>query len=160
MMKTVVAGMLLSAFALVLVASEMGTAAEKVEIDKLPKAVLDALNAKFSKAKLVSASSAKTSDGKLEYEVTLKYKKHSHDVSVSEAGKILVIEKEIDFKSLPKVVADAVTGKHPGAKIERTEEITKDEKISYEVLLQTTQNKKFEVYVDPQGKILEEKAVK
>src|SRR5206468_3830327 len=105
---------------------------DKVALDKLPKAVLSAVKARFPKANVLGA----TFDGKSTYEVNAKDKGHNLDISVTDAGKILVIEKEIAAKDLPKAVSDTLAGKYAGQKIERIEELTKGETISYEVLLE------------------------
>jgi uncharacterized membrane protein YkoI len=130
-------------------------AADKVPLDKVPKAVLDAVKAKFPGAELKDATSEKDGD-KLIYEIGLKFKDHSYDVSVSSDGKIVVIEKTITVKDLPKPVTTALDAKYAKAEIKKVEEITKDDKITYEVLLVTAEKKTLEVVFDPTGKVVEE----
>src|SRR5437879_2104073 len=83
---------------------------EKVPLDKLPQAVVDAVKAKFPKAKLVSAEK-ETDDGKTVYEVAIKNDKQSIEVTLTPEGKIIEIEKQIAAKDLPKAVADALKAK-------------------------------------------------
>ncbi len=71
----------------------------KVELDKLPKPVVDAVKKKFPQAELNSASSEKE-DGKLVYEVNIKDGKATIEVTVTPEGKIVSIEKEITVKDL------------------------------------------------------------
>ena len=128
---------------------------EKVALDKVPKAVIDAVKAKFEGAELKSASTEKEGD-KLIYEITLKHQGHSIDVSLTADGKIVSIEKTIDRKDLPKPVAEALDSKYPKATIKLVEEVTEGDKVNYEVLLVTADKKEVEVVFDPSGKVVKE----
>lgn len=146
----------------VIVAVLAGTAAraddekeDKVPLDKVPKAVLDAVKAKFKGAELVSAQTEKE-DGKLVYEINLKHKGHKVDVTLTPEGKIVSIEKTIAAKDLPKAVAEAIDGKYPKVTIKKAEEVTEGGKTNYEVLLVTADKKTVEVVIDPTGKIVKE----
>ena len=132
---------------------------EKIALDKVPKAVLDAAKAKFPGAELKGASK-ETDGGKVEYEIELTYKGYNHDVTFTPAGKLIAIEKTIPAKELPKAVAAAVESKYPKAKIKQAEEITKDGKVTYEVHLVTAQSSAVEVVLDPAGKVLKEEVQK
>jgi uncharacterized membrane protein YkoI len=126
---------------------------EKVPLDKLPKAVVEAVKAKFAGAILVSAETEKE-DGKTVYEVNLKHKGHAIEVTVTPEGKIVSVEKTIAAKDLPEAVADALKKKYPKATIKKVEELSKDDKVTgYEVLLVTSDKKTVEVVFDPTGKI-------
>ncbi len=132
---------------------------EKVPLDKLPKAVSEAVMKKFPKAKMISASKEKEKD-KIVYEVQIKNEGYSMDVTVSAEGKILLVEKEIPVKELPKVITDAVETKYPKSTITSAEEISKDDKITkYEMVITTADKKKLEVSFDPKGKFLEEEKI-
>lgn len=128
---------------------------EKVPLDKVPKAVIDAVKAKFKDAKLVSAEKEKEND-KVVYEINIKVKDQTIEVSATPDGKIVSIEKTITVKDLPKPVAETLERKYPRATIKMVEEILHGEKVSYEVLLVTADKKTLEVVFDPKGKILEE----
>jgi hypothetical protein len=129
---------------------------EKIPLDKLPKAVVDAVKAKFPKAKLVSAEKEKE-DGKTFYEVAIKDGDSNIEVILTPEGKITAIEKEIEVKDLPKAVTDAFESKYPKATVKKVEEITKEDKLyGYELLIVTAEKKKLEVTFDPKGKVLEE----
>jgi uncharacterized membrane protein YkoI len=148
--------------ACVLVLAVMGVRAaeEKVPLDKVPKAVLTAVKAKFSGAKLTGASTEKE-DGKVVYEIALTYKKHKYDVTVTPDGKITAIEKEITVKQLPKPVASALAKKYRGATIEKVEEVTKGETVTYEVhLVAGKKKRKLELVFDPSGKLLKKEEEK
>lgn len=130
---------------------------EKVPLDKVPKAVLKAVKAKFKGAELVRAQTEKE-DGKLLYEINLKDKGHTVDVSVTPDGKIVSIERTIAAKDLPRPVAEAINSKYPKAESKTIEEITADGKTTYEVLLVTADKKEIEVVLDREGKIVKEEA--
>ena len=133
---------------------------EKVALDKLPKAVVDAVKARFPDAEMKGASK-EVEGGKTTYEVSIKNKKDEIDVELTAEGEITAIEKEIDAKDLPKAVSKALEEKYPKAEYKEVEEVTKVDKKTeklayYEVQLKTAEKKKFEVQVDPDGKILNE----
>jgi biopolymer transport protein ExbD len=88
---------------------------EKVPLEKLPKAVVEAVQKRFPKIKMVGASKEKEGD-KVVYEVTLKKDGKNIDVTVTEAGAITLIEQELAFKDLPKAVARTFEEKYPKAK--------------------------------------------
>ena len=139
-------------------ASEARADEEKIALDKLPKAVLETVKARFPKAELIEA--AKETEGdKVEFEVTLKVGETKYDVMLSPDGKITLIEKVIAAKDLPKVVVAALEEKYPKAVYKIYEEMTKiadgKEFIAYyEVLIETADKKTLEVEVSPEGKIL------
>jgi len=126
----------------------------EISIDKLPKAVVDAVKAKFKEAKIESAIQEKTSDGKTMYEVSLKHGGHNIDVSLTAEGKITISERELDAKDLPQPVAKTLADKYAKATFKRVEELTEDGKTTYEILLDTADKKTLEVIVDAQGKIV------
>jgi hypothetical protein len=128
---------------------------EKVPLDKLPKAVTDAVKAKFDGAELVSASKEKD-NGKDVYEVAIKHKGTNIDVSLTPEGKIVSIEKEIAAKDLPKPVSEALDAKYPKATIKKLEEVTENDKVVYEALLVTAEQKTVEAVFDPSGKLVKE----
>jgi hypothetical protein len=139
-------------------------AEEKVPLDKVPKAVLDAVKKRFPRAKLVEAA-RETEDGKTEYEITVKEDGKKIDVTVTPKGAITLIEKEISRKDLPKVVHDALETKYPRAKYKIVEEVFKvaDGKETldfYEAQLETADKKTIEVKVGTDGKIKSEEKEK
>ena len=97
-----------------------------------------------------------TEDGKTLYEVAITSEGSKIEVTVTEDGKIVEIEKEIPVKDLPKAVAEAIDSKYPKATLQVIEEITKGDKVAYEVHLVTTDKKALEVVFDPTGKVTKE----
>lgn len=149
----VLVGLLLGLSPMVAAAQE-----ESVPLDKVPKPVMEAFKARFKDAKLTGASK-EVEDGKLVYEVTFKDKGLNVDVTLSADGKLLMIEKEINRKDLPKAVTTALEGKYPKAEYKIVEELVqvegkKETLTSYEVLLTTTDKKAWEVVIAPDGKII------
>jgi uncharacterized membrane protein YkoI len=130
---------------------------EEIPLDKLPKVVVDAVKAKFPGAELQSAAK-EDEDGTLVYEVVIKHKGHTIEVILSLAGKITASEKAIEAKDLPAKVSKALAETYPKATIKKTEELTKNDKISYEVILETADKKALEVVFDPEGKVIDEEA--
>jgi hypothetical protein len=130
---------------------------EKVPLDKLPKAVTDAVKAKYPGAKLTGAEKEKEKDQTV-YEVALEHKGQKLEVTLKPDGTIVSVEKEIAAKDLPKAVTAALDSKYPKATIKKVEEITTGEKVTYEVLLVTAAKKRLEVVFDTTGKVIEEES--
>jgi Putative beta-lactamase-inhibitor-like, PepSY-like len=129
---------------------------EKIPLDKLPAAVVKAIKAKYPKAEMVSAE-AGDENGKKQFEVELKNEGHNLEVTISPDGEILVVEKIIPVKDLPKIVSEAVEAKYPKAVIKKVEEISKQDSVSgYEVQIVTADKKKLEAEFDVKGKFIEE----
>jgi hypothetical protein len=130
---------------------------EKVPINQLPEAVLKAVRDRFPNAQVVDASK-ETEEGKTEYEVGLKDGGKKLDVMLTPEGGITAIEKTIPVKGLPEAVKLAIGKKYPDAPLKRTEEIIKvkdgQEKLDgYEVVVETSDKKRVELNVGPDGTI-------
>jgi hypothetical protein len=133
---------------------------EKVPLDKVPRAVLDAVKKRFPDAE-VKGAEKETEDGKTVYEIAIKNKGQNIEVTLTPEGTLTEIEKQIEAKDLPKAVSEALDKKYPKATFKTIEEVikVKDGKENleyYEVLLVTAEKKKFEVSVSPEGKIVKE----
>ncbi len=130
----------------------------KVELVKLPKAVLETVKKRFPKAELKEA--AKETEGdKVEYEVSLVDGKTKYDVMLTPEGKLTLIEKTIDAKDLPAAIAKMIEEKYPKSKITLAEEMYKvgaDGKETldyYEALLDTADKKTIELEIGTDAKI-------
>jgi uncharacterized membrane protein YkoI len=146
-----------AALGLLVVSAPARADEQKVPLDKVPKAVLNAVKARFPGAELVEAAK-ETEDGKTVYEVSVKNKGQKIDVTLSSDGAIQLLEKTISAKDLPKAVAAALEAKYPKAKYEIIEEVIKvqggrEHLEYYEALLVTADKKKVEVEVAPDGTI-------
>lgn len=129
---------------------------EDIPLDKVPKVIMDAVKEKFPGAELKGASTEKDDEGKQVYEVAFIYKKAHHDVTYTPEGKLVLVEKEVEAKDLPKAVIDALIDKYPGATVKLAEEmIDPDGKVkAYEMKIVTADQKVLEVKFDPDGKVV------
>src|ERR1051326_506395 len=135
-MKLFPVGLSLIVFALTLVIAPVALAdEEKIDLDKLPKAVVDAIKAKFPDGKLVSAEK-ETEGDKTVYEVVVKNKDQNVEIVLTAEGKIVEIEQEGAAKDLPKAVTKTIEDKYPKATIKSAESSTRDDKVTYTVLLE------------------------
>ena len=128
---------------------------EDVPINKLPKAVVDAVKAKFPKAKLGGASK-ETMDGEVTYGVELTVDSAKYTVVTNDEGEILEIDREIPIKDLPKKVSDAVKKKYAKYKLDAADEIItiEDEKEVKHFGVRISMGKKARyVVVTPDGEI-------
>jgi hypothetical protein len=127
---------------------------EKVPLDKLPKAVTDAVKKRFPKAEVKEAAK-ETEGGKTEYEVSLKDGETEIDVMLTPEGTITLIEKTVPMKGVPKKVADAVAAKAPKGKVRKAEEVIRvtdgKETLAYYEFLVEVDGKTEEVEVLPDG---------
>jgi uncharacterized membrane protein YkoI len=149
-----------AALGLLVLAVAVSADEEKVPLDKVPKAVIKAVKARFPDATLTKAEK-ETEDGKTVYEIAIKNKKQNIEVTLTPDGTIVEIEKQIAAKDMPKTVLKALEDKYPKATYKMIEEVIKvkdkEEKLAYyEVLLVTAEKKKLEVSVTPEGKISKE----
>ena len=154
----------LTAIALLFTASAARAGDEPKDLDKIPKAVMDALKAKFPKAK-IDKWSKETENGKVVFDIEFKVEGHKTEADIGEDGTVLNFEKEFNAKDLPKAVTDAVEKKYPKAKMKEVMEITeiKDKKEvhgGFEIVLETVDKKNVEVTVAKDGKIHEDSGEK
>jgi Putative beta-lactamase-inhibitor-like, PepSY-like len=133
--------------------------AEKIAPDKLPKAVADAIKARFPEGKITSAEK-ENEDGKVVYDIELTSGGLKYEMDIHEDGTIAEIEKEI--KEVPAAITKAIEGKYPKAKIVEVMEVNKlkDKKETpehYEVTIEN-EGKKSEVIVSLDGKSVKTEA--
>jgi uncharacterized membrane protein YkoI len=129
---------------------------KKVPLDKVPKAVMDAIKARFPGGEVTSVEK-ETEDGNVVYDVELKHKGRKYEMDIREDGTVIEIEKEIPAKDLPEAVSKALDAKYPKATIKEVMEIYKvkgkEEKLAeYEVTLETAEKKTVEVKASLDGK--------
>jgi len=153
-----------AAAAFIVIATISCAADEPKDLDKVPKAVMDALKAKFPRAK-IDKWSKETENGKVVYDIEFKQDGRKAEADIFEDGTIQNFEKEFDTKDLPKAVVEAVEKKYPMSKMKEVMEITdiKDNKEihgGFEIVLKTADNKDVEVTVSKEGKILEDSGAK
>ena len=132
-----------------------------VALDKVPKVVLDAAQARFGEAKVKGAAHEKTPEGQEVYEVSLDQKGQNIDMTLTSEGAITLIEQQITRKELPKEVLATLDAKYPKSKYRIIESLIevkdKEEKLSsYEVLLITPQKQIRAIQLGLDGKIMKE----
>ena len=155
---------LLAAVALVLLAPRVGAEdkdkKDKLDLDKIPKKVMEALKAKFPKAVIHKWTKEKEGDDVV-YDIEFEVGEVKHEADIKEDGTIVNWEKEIAIKDLPKAVTEAIEKKYPKSKLKEAMKITdvkdkKDVPGGYEVTLETKDSKTVEVEVSEDGKIRED----
>ena len=144
MRTTIAAGML------ALVGLSAGADEEKVELGKVPKAVMKAFKAKFPKAE-IKAAIKEEEDGETVFEIESTLKGKTLDAVLTAEGEFVAIEREIDEDDLPPKVAKALAAKFPRAEIAKIEAVTKGKKGKpiYEIAL------KVEIVLDAKGKAVD-----
>jgi hypothetical protein len=136
------------------------SAEEKIKPEDLPKAVADALKARFPKGK-ISEAAKEDDNGKTVYDIELKQDGRKYETDIQADGTMLEVEKEIASKDLPAVITKAVDEKYPKATIKEVMEVNKvkgkEEKPDhYEVNIVDSGGKKVEVLLSLDGKPFEE----
>src|SRR5262245_50097664 len=96
---------------------------EKMPLDKLPHAVVDAVKKRFPMLEMKEAVKEVTEEKKTVYEVTLVGGKKKIDVTLTLEGDLVMIEKEIDRKDLQRVVCASIDARYPDATYKICEEI-------------------------------------
>jgi hypothetical protein len=133
---------------------------ESIDLKKLPDGVLEATKKAFPGAEVVGAAKEKDGD-KTIYEVELKQKGMTIDISFNDKGVMELVEKQIAIKSVPEAVSGAVSKKYPGSTIKLAEELYKvaggkQTLDVYELLIETADKNGVEIKLTPKGEIKEE----
>ena len=136
---------------------------EAKDVDKIPKAVIDALKVKFPNAKIFKWTIETAQDGKTKYwDLEFSQEGVNCEADILEDGTYIDFQKPVALKDLPAVVKAAVEAKYPKCTIQEAHEITevKDKKESlakYEVIFETADKQKVvELEVTPDGKVVAE----
>jgi len=158
-MRMVRVGLMALALALVGVCAGARADEKKIPLDQVPKAVLDAARKHFPGAQLRGAE-IETEKGKTMYEIALTHKGQKYDAIFTATGTLTEYERVIATAELPAVVRQAVDKKYPKCTIRRVEAETrvnngKHKLAGYEIQITTSDNKKHEVVVTPNGQIKE-----
>jgi DNA-directed RNA polymerase subunit E'/Rpb7 len=132
-------------------------AQEKIEADKLPQKVKDALKARFP-GYMVTQATKELENGEVIYDVEMTVGGKKNEMDCKEDGTIVDIQLEIDPKNLPAAALNAIKAKYPGSTIKEVGEIlvVKDKKETrdhYEVMIETADKKEMELTVSLDGKI-------
>jgi hypothetical protein len=133
---------------------------EKVPLDKVPKAVMDAIKGRFPGCDITSVEK-ELEDGKVVYDVELKHGGKKYEMDIHEDGTVVEIEKEVALKDVPEAVKKAVEAKYPKSTIKEVMEVNKvkgkeETPIHYEITIETAEKKSLEVIVSLDGKSVKE----
>jgi uncharacterized membrane protein YkoI len=155
-MKTIGLRSLLCFAAVLLPTLVARSAEEKIKPEQLPKAVADAVKARFPEGKITDAAKEED-DGKVVYDVELKMNGRKYESDILADGTILEVEKEVDAKDLPAAVTKAVEAQYPKSTIKEVMEVDKvkgkEEKPDhYEVTIKTSDGKEVESLLTLDGK--------
>jgi uncharacterized membrane protein YkoI len=122
--------------------------------NQVPKAVIAAFEKANPNAKGLEFEE-ETFEGKAAYEVEYKKNGKEYELLYSADGALLQKEEEIDGKSLPEPVAQAIKKAHPKGEIKEVEQLMKPDGTvtGYEVEIKVV-GKEVELELDVSGKIL------
>src|SRR5262245_54127069 len=103
-MRRIISGSVVSAVAGLVLLAAVAQAEEKdkkIPLEKVPKAVQDVIKARFPGAEVTSIEK-EIEAGAVVYDIELKHKGRKCEMDIKEDGTVLVIEKEIAVKDLPR----------------------------------------------------------
>jgi len=127
---------------------------KKINRSDLPAAVEKTVAAQTQGATIRGCNEEKE-NGKTYYEAELTVNGHSKDILIDPAGAIVEIEEQVVLTSLPAAVQSGLQAKAGSGKLGKVESITKRDKIvAYEAKV-TTNGKRSEIQVGPDGKPLD-----
>ncbi|MCK9394115.1 MAG: PepSY-like domain-containing protein [Methylobacter sp.] len=143
--------------ALPMILGQANAGEKKLSKSQVPKAVINAFEKAYPNAKGLEFEE-EMFEGKAAYEVEYKENGTEYEFLYSADGILLQKEEEIDGKSLPEPVAQAVKKAHPKAEITEVEKLMKPDGTltGYEVDIKTA-GKEIELELDVNGNILKTK---
>ena len=121
---------------------------KKIDLSKLPPAVKATVESE-SKGATVKGVSSEKEHGKTVYELETLVNGRTRDLMIDSAGKVYVVEEQLDVDKAPAHVKAALEAK---GKVVALESVLKDGKTTYEGQVQTKGGKKVAVEVDADGK--------
>lgn len=127
---------------------------KKIKRSDLPAAVEKTVAAQ-SQGATIKGFSEEKEKGQTFYEAELTVNGHSKDILMDASGAIVEVEEQVEFDRLPADVKAGLTAKAGKGTIKKVESITKHDKlVAYEAQV-TTDGKRSEVQVGPDGKPLD-----
>ena len=132
---------------------------EKIDFEKAPQKVKDAVQKKFPGAKITAASKT-IENGAVVYDIEMMKDGKKHEMDVKEDGSVVNFENEIAIKDLPAAVTNAIKAKYPNCTFKEAMEVMvtkdgKDIREQYEVLIDTAEKKEVELAISPDGTKIE-----
>ncbi len=134
-------------------------AQEKVDADKLPLKVAEAVKARFPGAKITQTTKERE-NGEVLYDIEMTKDGKKHEMDCKEDGTLVDIQNEIAVRDLPPAAANAIQAKYPNCTIKEAGEIlvVKDKQETrdhFEVLIETADKKEMELTVSLDGTKIE-----
>jgi len=126
---------------------------ETIQIQDVPKEVVDAVKTKFPDAQMQTAKK-KVENGQTFFGIGLTSKGAVRSVLLTPKGKIVELKKVIPASELPAKVAETVYAQYPNSTTKKAEKVTeyKEEKC-FKVEVITTDKQTKKLMVDADGKI-------
>jgi hypothetical protein len=129
---------------------------KKIKRSDLPAAVEKTV-AVQSQGATIKGFSEEKEKGQTFYEAEMTVNGHSKDILMDASGAVVEVEEQVEFDRLPADVKAGLTAKAGKGTIKKVESITKHDKlVAYEAQV-TTEGKRSEVQVGPDGKPLDHK---
>ena len=124
-LRWVAGGLLAAALAGLLLSGSGGRAQDKdkLDLEKIPKRVMDALKAKFPKAVIHKWTKENEGDNVV-YDIELKQGGRKFEADIKLDGTIVNWEKEIAARDLPEAVKKSVHEKYPKSSLKEIMEVT------------------------------------
>lgn len=127
---------------------------KKIQRTDLPAPVEKTVAAQ-SQGATIKGFSEEKENGQTYYEAEMMVSGHSKDVLIDRNGRVVEIEEQVAFDSLPAAVKQGLESKAGQGKIVKVESLTKhDRLVAYEAKVQAD-GKKREIEVGPDGKQLD-----
>jgi uncharacterized membrane protein YkoI len=137
---------------------------DKLDVDKIPGKVMDALKARFPEAKISKWTREEESE-LVVYDIEFEQAGRKFEADIKEDGAIHNWEKAIQAEDLPEIVKKSVLERYAQSTITEIMEISavqdgKDVLLGYEIVIETADKNVFELTVAPEGEILEDSGKK
>ena len=134
-------------------AQQLRADSQAIQIQDVPKEVVDAVKVKFPDAQIQKAKK-KVENGKTLFGIGLTSKGTERNVLLTPKGKIVELKTVIPATKLPAKVAEAVYGTYPNSTTTKAQKVTayKEEK-SFQVEVLTADKQTKKLVVDADGKI-------
>jgi uncharacterized membrane protein YkoI len=133
---------------------------DKLEVDKIPGKVTDALKARFPEAEISKWTREEEGDLAV-YDIEFEQAGQKFEADIKEDGAIHNWEKAILTEDLPEIVKKSVLERYAQSTITEIMEISavrdgQDVVEGYEIVIETADKNVFELTVAPEGEILED----
>jgi len=127
---------------------------KKIKRSDLPPAVEKTVAAQTQGATIRGFNEEKE-NGQTYYEAELTVSGHSKDILIDPNGAVVEVEEQVELASLPAAAQSGLNAKAGSGKLGKVESITKHDKlVAYEAKV-TTNGKRSEIQVGPDGKPLD-----